>query len=81
VHVSIADDGQPQIDAVVHGDTVREVLQYVQFDAKALLDRVRSAAEHAVRTGRITDHQAGRLLSFYKHGLEGYTYLEEAHES
>jgi arginine decarboxylase len=81
VHVSIADDGQPQIDAVVHGDTVREVLQYVQFDAKSLLDRVRSAAEHAVRAGRITDRQAGRLLSFYQRGLEGYTYLEEAHES
>ncbi len=80
VHVSIADDGQPQIDAVVHGDTVREVLQYVQFDAKTLLHRVRSAAEQAVRNGRITDHDAGRLLSFYRHGLEGYTYLEEAHE-
>jgi len=80
VHVSLADDGQPQIDAVIHGDTVREVLDFVQFDVKTLLHRLRSAAEHAVRTGRITDHEAGRLLHFYKSGLEGYTYLEDAHE-
>ena len=56
------------------------MLQYVQFDSETLLDRLRSAAEQAVRAGRITDHEAGRLLRFYKSGLEGYTYLEDAHE-
>jgi len=80
VHVSLTDDGKPRIDAVVLGDTVREVLQYVQFDAKSLLGHLRSAAEQAVRAGRITDREAGRLLSFYQTGLEGYTYLEDAHE-
>jgi len=80
VHVSLADDGQPRIDAVVLGDTVREVLQYVQFDSKTLLDHLRCSAEQAVRSGRITDHEAGRLLGFYQSGLEGYTYLEDAHD-
>jgi arginine decarboxylase len=79
VHVTLDDDGQPRIDAVVLGDTVREVLQYVQFDPKALLGRLRCAAEQASRAGRITDHEAGRLLGFYQHGLEGYTYVEDAH--
>jgi arginine decarboxylase len=81
VHVSLTDDGQPRIDAVVLGDTVREVLQYVQFDSEALLGRIRCAAEHAVAAGRITDHEAGRLLTFYQQGLEGYTYLEDVHPS
>ncbi len=81
VHVSLTADGQPRIDAVVLGDTVREVLQYVQFDSEALLGRVRCAAEHAVAAGRITDHEAGRLLTFYQQGLEGYTYLEDVHPS
>jgi arginine decarboxylase len=80
VHVSIAEDGQPKIEAVVHGDTVREVLQYVQYDSKTLIHRLRSAAESAARAGLITDHEAGRLLSFYQSGLEGDTYLEDAHE-
>jgi len=65
---------------VIQGDTVREVLQYVEFDSESLIDRLRTAAEQAVQAGRITDDEAGRLLSFYKSGLEGSTYLEDAHE-
>jgi arginine decarboxylase len=80
VHVGLTPDGRPTIDAVIQGDTVGEVLQYVQFDSQSLLDRLRTAAEQAVQAGRITDHEAGHLLSFYKSGLEGSTYLEDAHE-
>ena len=80
VHVSIELDGQMSIDTVVEGDTVREVLHYVQFDADSLFSRVRSAVEQATRANHIDDRQAGRLLRFYKAGLDGYTYLEEAHE-
>jgi len=80
VHVGLAPDGRPTIDAVIQGDTVREVLQYVEFDPESLLDRLRTATEEAVLAGRITDDEAGRLLSFYKSGLEGSTYLEDAHE-
>lgn len=80
VHVGLTPDGRPTIDAVIQGDTVREVLHYVQFDSESLLNRLRSAAEHAVQAGRITDREVGRLLSFYKSSLEGSTYLEDAHE-
>ena len=38
---------------------------------------MQSAVEQAIREERIDDHQAGRLLQFYKAGLEGYTYLED----
>ena len=80
VHVAFELDGQPSIETVVEGDTVREVLHYVQFDADALFSRMQSAVENAIRARRIDDRQAGQLLRFYKAGLEGYTYLEEPHE-
>ena len=77
VHVTMDADGQVGVDTVVAGDTVREVLHYVQFDANDLFGKMQSAVEQAIREERIDDHQAGRLLQFYKAGLEGYTYLED----
>jgi arginine decarboxylase len=65
------------VDAVIKGDTVREVLDYVEFDADQLVQRLRDSLERAVREGRIDDSQAGRFLKFYEEGLGGYTYLEE----
>jgi len=80
VHVRLDDDGQTTVEAVIHGDTVRQVLRYVQFDAEVLFGQLQGAVQRAIRAGCIDDHEAGRLLGFYKTGLEGYTYLEEAHE-
>lgn len=80
VHVSMELDGQVSVETVVEGDTVREVLHYVQFDADALFSKMQTAVERAVRANHIDDRQAGRLLRFYKAGLDGYTYLEESHE-
>ena len=79
VHVSIDQDGQMSIETIVEGDTVREVLHYVQFDADDLFSKMQTAVEGAIRAQSIDDRQAGRLLRFYKAGLEGYTYLEEPH--
>jgi arginine decarboxylase len=80
VHVSMEPDGQVSVETVVAGDTVREVLHYVQFDADDLYARMQAAVERAIRVNHIDDRQAGRLLRFYKAGLEGYTYLEDSHE-
>ncbi len=80
VHVSVESDGQVNVETVVEGDTVREVLHYVQFDADALSARMRTFVERAVHANRIDDREAGRLLRFYKAGLDGYTYLEDPHE-
>ena len=77
VHVSIDEDGTPNLDAVIKGDTVREVLHYVQYTADELLDQMRKDVEQAVRQGRITADERKQLLQFYETGLEGYTYLEE----
>jgi len=77
VHVRTDERGEVVVDAVIKGDTVREVLDYVEFDAEQLIQRLRDSIEHAVREGRIGDGQAGRFLRFYEEGLGGYTYLEE----
>ena len=68
------------VEAVIKGDTVREVLQYVEFDTNTLMHQMRSDVDQAVREKRLDDFQAGRLLRFYEDGLDGYTYLEDAAE-
>jgi arginine decarboxylase len=78
VHVSTDDRGEVVVDAVIKGDTVREVLDYVEFEPDQLVQRLRDSIEQAVREGRISDGQAGRFLRFYEEGLGGYTYLEES---
>lgn len=76
VHVHLDDDNRPAIETVVKGDTVREVLSYVQFSAEELAAMFRKVVERAGRDGKISVSEVGQLLYFYESGLEGYTYLE-----
>ena len=80
VHVSLDERGNVVLDAVIKGDTVKEVLDYVEFDADTLVRKLRHDVEHAVREGKISYEESGRLLQFYEEGLQGYTYLEEPRE-
>ena len=80
VHVAMDDDGEVVLETVIKGDTVREVLDYVEFNADTLMRDLRSSVEIAVRENRIGYEEAGRFLRFYEDGLQGYTYLEEPHE-
>jgi arginine decarboxylase len=77
VHVSLDDNGEVNVDTVIKGDTVREVLAYVQYSAEELVSRMRKDVERAVRTSKISLTEAKQLLRFYESGLDGYTYLEE----
>ncbi len=80
VHVSLNANGEVVLDNVIKGDTVREVLDYVQFNAETLLSQFRRDVEAALREGKIGYEESGRLLRFYEAGLHGYTYLEDGHE-
>jgi arginine decarboxylase len=80
VHVSLDERGSVVLDAVIKGDTVKEVLDYVEFDAATLVRKLRSDVERAVRQGNISYEESGRLLEFYEEGLQGYTYLEDPKE-
>ena len=77
VHVILNEQNEVVLETVVQGDTVREVLNYVQFSAAALLEQFRKDVETAVREQRIGYEESGRLLKFYEEGLNGYTYLEQ----
>ncbi len=77
VHVSLGDDGQVVLDHVIKGDTVREVLDYVEFEPDELVRKLRDSVEAAVRDGKIDYQLAGKFLKYYEEGLQGYTYLEE----
>ncbi len=76
VHVDLNDAGEVVLETIVKGDTVNEVLDYVQYRGKELIDRLQMSLEDAVREGRIDHQQAGRFAKFYEDGLNGYTYLE-----
>ncbi len=80
VHVRMSETGEVLLDSVIKGDSVREVLNYVQFSSDALVARLRRDVEAALREGRLGYEESGRLLRFYEEGLHGYTYLEESRE-
>lgn len=78
VHVSLDDDGKAySIDHVIEGDTVTEVLSYVQFSKSDLIRRVRRATERAMKENRMSIEEAARMINAFSSGLDGYTYLEE----
>jgi len=76
VHVSLDDTGGYRIEHVVKGDTVQEVLKFVQYSSHDLTHRLRQSVEAAVRAGTISFEEAGYFIEKYERGLEGYTYLE-----
>jgi arginine decarboxylase len=78
VHVSLADGGGYQIEHVVTGDTVTDVLKYVSYSREELVARVRRFAELAVRANRMSLEETRSMLRMYEEGLAGYTYLERS---
>ncbi len=76
VHVHADAAGGYTLEHVVEGDRVDEVLSYVQYDRRHLLERVRQAVEKSLRNGEITLEESALLRRRYEQGLSGYTYLE-----
>ena len=76
VHIDLTPAGEVQLATIVKGDTVQEVLHYVQFDGKGLIDKLQTAVEDAVQSGQLGHQEAGRFVKFYEDALSGYTYLE-----
>ncbi len=74
VHVDLDGDALT-IESIVKGDTVSEVLGYVQYDDRDLINRLLESIEAAVQGGLITNQQAGDAIRFYERALDGYTYL------
>ncbi len=75
IHVRLDDEGGYRIEHVVKGDTVKEVLHYVQYSSQDLIDRLRRSVETAVRQNLISLEESGQFLEKYERGLESYPYL------
>ncbi|MBX3387764.1 MAG: biosynthetic arginine decarboxylase [Phycisphaeraceae bacterium] len=70
-------DATWSIDEVIEGDTVKEVLSYVQYDDQDMRRALRRDVERAIKANRLAPAEGKSLLAFYERGLDGYTYLEE----
>ena len=81
VHVRLDPEGGYRIEQLVKGDTIQEVLNFVQYSADDLTARLRRTVEGAVRAGLISFEEAGQALEKYERGLEGYTYLARGNKS
>jgi len=75
VHVSVTPNGY-EIDQIIDGESVAEVLDYVQYSAKKLVRTVETWVTSSVKSGTISVEEGKEFLSTYRSGLYGYTYLE-----
>ncbi|MEN9919261.1 MAG: biosynthetic arginine decarboxylase [Bacteroidota bacterium] len=75
VHVSVDENGH-KIEQIIDGETVAEVLEYAQYNAKKLVRTVETWVTTSVKEGSITIEEGKEFLSNYRSGLYGYTYLE-----
>jgi arginine decarboxylase len=75
VHISVDENGY-NIEQFIDGETVADVLEYVQYDPKKLVRRLEIWVSKAVKDGKITESEGKEFISNYRAGLYGYTYLE-----
>jgi arginine decarboxylase len=78
VSVHIKADGSFDFVREFHGDSIADVLHYVEYDAKVIHETFRQLAEKAVREGKITVAVRQQILTAFKASLQGYTYFEQA---
>ena len=75
-HVDVSEGGGFTLTAIITGDKVNDVLDYVQYDVKNLVDRVQATVDDSVRAGKIGHLEADAFLKFYEESLNSYTYLQ-----
>ncbi len=76
VSVRITGNGTFDVVREIEGDSISDVLSYVEYTPKALVENFRHKLEQAVRDGRISVAQRRKLLQSYEAGMRGYTYYE-----
>ena len=74
-HISVK-DGKYNIDQIFDGETVEEVLDYVQYNPKKLVRQLEQWVTKSVKEGKISLEEGKEFLATYRNGLFGYTYLQ-----
>lgn len=75
VHISVDEKGY-SIDKIIDGETVADVLDYVQYEPKRMVRTLETWVKRSIEQGKITVEEGKEFLSTYRSGLYGYTYLE-----
>jgi arginine decarboxylase len=73
--ISVDEDSEPQIEQVIPGDTIEDVLQYVRYDVKDLQRRFTYQVQAQMRAGLLPKRAAQQMLAGYRRGFQAYTYL------
>jgi arginine decarboxylase len=76
VSIRVFEDGEFTFVRELEGDSVGELLSYVQYHPKNMIERFRATAEQAVRESKITPQQRRQIMHAYESGMLGYTYFE-----
>ena len=76
VSISVEEDGSYHFVRELRGDSVADILAYVEYDPRRILEDLRERAEKAVRSGKISPSERYRIMSAFEDGLRGYTYFE-----
>lgn len=76
VSIRINEDGSYDLVKEIHGDSVADVLTYVEYDPKDMIVHFREKAENAIREGLISASDRKIIMKAYENGLRGYTYYE-----
>lgn len=77
IHVAVDEDHGYRIERVIEGDSITEVLGYVQYEKHELIRRMRSRLEDAVRGKRLDMRESALLMRRYEESLASYTYLAD----
>lgn len=74
--ITIDEDGEIQLTREISGDSVSDVLSYVEYKPAVLLEQIRTLAEQGVKEKRVTPKQRKEIMAAFEEGMRGYTYFE-----
>ena len=77
LHLRLDEDGSVLRAKKIAGDSVEEILRYMEYDTKSMSAAMTARADRAVKAGRLTAKERKELLQAYKVGVQGYTYFEK----
>jgi len=77
VLIDIIANGEYRIRRVLKGDTIFDVMGYVTYSRRELINNMREQIEHAVASKKLNLNESARLMAFFEDGLHGYTYFED----
>ena len=77
LHVRMDEKGVVHFVNEIAGDSVKEVLTYVEYDTDNIVERIRNTSRRAMDAGTISPKQRDAILEAYEIGMQGYTYFEK----